>query len=109
CQQQLRHHDLHRRPRLAGCRRRLAAEGLLPSLGTVGDALEKAMCERLIGTMKIEKLNRQPWHSVEDVRAAAFHWIESWYNRRRRHSSLGYLSPLEYESQHYDGHPITNP
>ena len=78
-------------------------------MGTVGDALDNAMCESLIGTMKIEKLNRQPWRSVEDVRAAVFEWIETWYNRRRRHSSLGYLSPLEYESQHYDGHTITNP
>ena len=60
-------------------------------MGTVGDALDNAMCESLIGTMKIEKLNRQPWRSVEDVRAAVFDWIETWYNRRRRHSSLGYL------------------
>jgi putative transposase len=89
--------------------RRLAAEGIVASMGTVGDALDNAMCESLIGTMKIEKLDRQSWRSVEDVRAAVFEWIESWYNRRRRHSSLGYLSPLEYESQHYDGHLITNP
>jgi putative transposase len=89
--------------------RRLAGEGLVASMGTVGDALDNAMCESLIGTMKIERLNRQPWRSVEDVRAAVFAWIETWYNRRRRHSSLGYLSPLEFEGQHYDGHPITNP
>jgi putative transposase len=89
--------------------RRLTAEGLVGSMGTVGDALDNAMCESLIGTMKIEKLNRQAWRSVEDVRAAVFEWIEAWYNRRRRHSSLGYLSPLEFESQHYDGHAITNP
>ncbi len=89
--------------------KRLAAEGIVASMGTVGDTLDNAMCESLIGTMKIEKLNRQPWRSVEDVRAAVFEWIETWYNRRRRHSSLGYLSPLEYESQHNDGHTITNP
>jgi putative transposase len=89
--------------------RRLAAEGLVGSMGTVGDALDNAMCESLLGTMKIEKLDRQSWRSVEDVRAAVFDWIETWYNRRRRHSSLGYLSPLEYESQHNDGHLITNP
>jgi putative transposase len=89
--------------------RRLAAEGLVASMGTVGDALDNAMCESLIGTMKIEKLNRQAWRSIEEVRAAIFEWIETWYNRRRRHSALGYLSPLEYESQHYDGHTITNP
>ena len=89
--------------------RRLAAEGLAGSMGSVGDALDNAMCESMIGTMKIEKLDRQSWRSVEDVRAAVFEWIETWYNRRRRHSALGYLSPLEFESQHHDGHPITNP
>ena len=73
--------------------KQLAAEGIVASMGTVGDALDNAMCESLIGTMKIEKLKRQPWRSIEDVRAAVFAWIESWYNRRRRHSSLGYLSP----------------
>jgi putative transposase len=89
--------------------RRLAAEGIVASMGTVGDALDNAMCESLIGSLKSERLNRQAWRSVDDVRAAVFEWIEPWYNRRRRHSSLGYLSPLEYESQHYDGHAITNP
>ncbi len=89
--------------------RRLAAEGLVGSMGSVGDALDNAMCESLIGTMRIEKLDRQSWRSVEDVRAAVFEWIETWYNRRRRHSALGYLSPLEFESQHNDGHTITNP
>jgi len=89
--------------------RRLASEGLVGSLGTVGDAVDNAMCESLIGTMKIEKLNRQAWRSIEDVPGAVFEWIETWYNRRRRHSALGYLSPLEFESQHHDGHLITNP
>jgi putative transposase len=89
--------------------RGLASQGLVGSMGTVGDALDNAMCESLIGTMKIEKLNPQRWRSVEDVRAAVFEWIETWYNRRRRHSALGYLSPLEYESQHHDGHRSPTP
>ncbi len=71
--------------------------------------LSAAWAPSAIGTMKIEKLNRQSWRSVEDVRAAVFEWIESWYNRRRRHSSLDYLSPLEFESQHHDGHTMNNP
>jgi putative transposase len=58
--------------------RRLAAEAIVASMGTVGDALDNAMCESLIGTMKIEKLDGQPWRSVEDVRAAVFNWIETW-------------------------------
>ena len=73
--------------------RPLASEGLVGSMGTVGDALDNAMCESLIGTMKIERLNRQPWRSIEDVRAAVFESIETWYNRRRRHSSLGSSHP----------------
>jgi putative transposase len=89
--------------------RRLAAAGITPSMGTVGDALDNAMCESLIGKMKIEHLNRYTWKTVDDVTTSVFHWIEAWYNRRRRHSSLGMLSPLEYESQHTNGHPVANP
>jgi putative transposase len=58
--------------------RRLAAEGIVASMGTVGDALDNVMCESLIGSMKIEKLDRRPWRSIEDVRAAVFDWIETW-------------------------------
>jgi putative transposase len=89
--------------------RRLQRAGLTASMGTVGDALDNAMCESLIGSMKIELLNRQAWHTTDDVSTAVFHWIEAWYNRHRRHTSLGMLSPLEYESQHHDGHTMANP
>lgn len=89
--------------------RRLQSAGLTASMGTVGDALDNAMCESLIGTMKTELLNRATWKTVDDVSTSIFHWIEAWYNRRRRHSSLGMLSPLEYEGQHHDGHAVTNP
>ncbi len=89
--------------------RRLAAEGIAASMGTVGDALDNAMCESLIGTLKIERLDRRAYRSVDDVATDVFDWIESWYNRRRRHTSLGMISPLEYESQHYEGVPVTNP
>jgi putative transposase len=82
-------------------------------MGTVGDALDNAMCESLIGTMKIEKLNRQPWRSIEDVRAAVFEWIETWYNRRRRHSSLGLpLTPRvrkPTQRRTPDHQPLTRP
>jgi putative transposase len=86
--------------------RRLTQAGITPSMGSVGDALDNAMCESLIGTMKTELLNRQPWKTIDDVSIAVFEWLEAWYNRRRRHSALGYLAPLEYEDQHHDG--ITN-
>ena len=89
--------------------RRLAEQGITPSMGSVGDALDNAMCESVISTLKREKLSREIYRSVDDVQSAVFGWIETWYNRRRRHSSLGMLSPLEYEAQHYDGHTLTNP
>lgn len=89
--------------------RRLVEAGLHPSMGSVGDALDNAMCESLIGTLKVERLDRRSYSSVDDVALDVFDWIETWYNRRRRHSSLGMLSPLEYESQHYDGITLTNP
>ena len=89
--------------------RRLKDAGITPSMGTVGDALDNAMCESLIGSMKTELLNRQPWKTVDDVSVAVFEWLEAWYNRRRRHSALGYMTPLEYEDQHTDGHQLTNP
>jgi len=89
--------------------RRLKDAGITPSMGTVGDALDNAMCESLIGSMKTELLNRQAWKTIDDVSVAVFEWLEAWYNRRRRHSALGYLAPLEYEDQHTDGHQLTNP
>lgn len=89
--------------------RRLVEAGLQPSMGSVGDALDNAMCESLIGTLKIERLDRHAYRTVDDVATDVFDWIETWYNRRRRHSSLGMISPLEYESQHYEGIAVTNP
>ena len=87
--------------------RRLAEQGIVPSMGSVGDALDNALCESLIATLKREKLRRERYRSIDDVRAAVFAWIEGWYNRRRRHTSLGMLSPLQFEAQHYDGHRLT--
>lgn len=89
--------------------RRLVEAGLQPSMGSVGDALDNAMCESLIGTLKVERLDRSAYRSVDDVATDVFDWIETWYNRRRRHTSLGMISPLEYESQHYEGVTVINP
>ena len=78
-------------------------------MGSVGDALDNAMCESLIGMLKIERLDRSAYRTVDDVATDVFDWIETWYNRRRRHTSLGMISPLEYESQHHEGVAVTNP
>ncbi|WP_425414823.1 IS3 family transposase [Phycicoccus jejuensis] len=50
--------------------------------------------------MQRELLDRRPWTSRVELAAAIFEWIEGWYNPRRRHSTLGYLSPHEYEALH---------
>jgi putative transposase len=57
--------------------RRLKDAGITPSMGTVADALDNAMCESLIGSMKIELLNRQPWKTIDDVSIAVFEWLEA--------------------------------
>jgi transposase InsO family protein len=56
------------------------------------------VAESLFATIKTELLDRRAWPTRTEVRQAIFEWIEGWYNTRRRHSSLGYLSPSTYEA-----------
>jgi putative transposase len=75
----------------------LRAAGLLGSMGRVGSAADNAMMESFFGTLQLELLDRRRWDTRRQLAAAVFEWIEAWYNPRRRHTSLGDLSPLEYE------------
>jgi putative transposase len=68
-----------------------------PSMGSVGDAYDDAMCESFFGTLEAELLDRQRFATPGHARLAVFDYIEGWYNPRRRHSALGYLSPIAYE------------
>lgn len=77
--------------------RRLKEAGLLPSMGSVSDAYDNALAEAFIASLKTELLYRRSWPTRESVRVATFEYIETFYNARRRHSALGYLSPTEYE------------
>lgn len=77
--------------------RRLRAAGLLGSMGTIGDAFDNAMAESFFGTLQLELLDRQRWATRRQLALAIFEWIEGWYNPRRRHTSLGMLSPIDYE------------
>jgi putative transposase len=77
--------------------RELRDSGLVASMGTVADAYDNAVAESFFATLKCELLYRRPWPRREDARRAIFEFIEAWYNRRRRHSTLGYVSPAEYE------------
>lgn len=73
--------------------------GVRPSTGSVGDAYDNAMCESFFATLECELLDRHRFHSHSEARMAVFHFIEGFYNPSRRHSALGYLSPIEYESR----------
>jgi len=61
--------------------------------------LANAVCESFFASLKKEKLNRRSWPTRGDARNAVFAWIEGWYNGRRLHSTLGYLSPADYENR----------
>ena len=71
--------------------------GVMPSMGSVGDAYDNAMAESFFATLERELLNRRRFKTQTQARLAVFEWIEGWYNPHRRHSSLGYLSPVNYE------------
>lgn len=74
--------------------------GLTSSMGTIGDCYDNAPMESFWGTMQIELLNRRAWRTQLDLAIAIDDWIENFYNPARRHSSLGYLTPNEYEDLH---------
>jgi len=71
--------------------------GLRPSMGSVGDAYDNALCESFFATVECELIDRRRFRSQAEARMAVFTFIEGWYNPRRRHSALDYLSPLDYE------------
>ena len=76
---------------------KVRAAGLMPSFGSVGDAFDNAMMESFWSSMQNELLNRKKWMTRVELSNAMFEYIEEFYNRRRRHSQLGYVSPIEYE------------
>ena len=76
---------------------RLREAGLLPSMGSVADAYDNSMAESFVSTLKRELIHRHSWPTRQIARTAIFEYIEGFYNTRRRHSALGYLSPAEFE------------
>lgn len=73
--------------------------GVRPSMGSVGDCFDNALCESFFATLECELLERSRFKNREEARRAVFEFVEGWYNRHRRHSSLGYLSPAEFEKK----------
>jgi transposase InsO family protein len=80
---------------------RLAAAGVAPSVGSVGDAYDNALAESVIGLFKTEVIRRRgPWKGFDDVEYATLEWV-AWFNTQRLLEPLGYLPPAEYEEQFY--------
>jgi len=71
--------------------------GVRPSMGSVGDCFDNAMCESFFATLECELLDRTSFKTQAEARMAVFDFIEGWYNPHRRHSALDYLSPIVYE------------
>ena len=72
--------------------------GVRPSMGSVGDAYDNALCESFFATLECELLERRRFASQAEARMACFSFIEGWYNPVRLHSALGYRSPMAYEA-----------
>jgi putative transposase len=72
-----------------------------PSMGTVGDAYDNAMCESFFATLERELLARRRFQTKAEARMAIFEFIEGWYNPIRRHTRLGRISPIEFERRHH--------
>ncbi len=93
----------------------LAVEGIAPSIGTVGDAYDNALMETINGLYKTECIRTKVFHdgaykTLSDVEYATAGWVQ-WYNTDRLHSTLDYLTPVEFENAHYtslihEGHPV---
>jgi putative transposase len=71
--------------------------GVRPSMGSVGDAYDNALCESFFASLECELLDRYAFKSQSEARLAVFRYIEGWYNPHRRHSALDYQSPVNYE------------
>src|SRR5271165_3858281 len=82
--------------------KRCREAGVRPSMGSVGDAYDNAMAESFFATLECELLDRCRFKTQAEARIAVFDFIEGWYNPHRRHSALGYQSPINYERCYED-------
>jgi putative transposase len=74
--------------------------GIRLSMGSVGDAYDNALCESFFGSLEAELIDRCTWRTHHEARLAVFSYLEMVYNRARRHSALGYVSPTEFERRY---------
>ncbi|PHS73345.1 MAG: hypothetical protein COB22_01240 [Cycloclasticus sp.] len=71
--------------------------GMLPSMSRKGECYDNAVAESFFGTLKVELVDDEDYRTREQAKQSLFEYIEVFYNRQRRHSYLGYVSPHEYE------------
>ena len=79
--------------------KRCRQAGIRPSTGSVGDCYDNAMCESFFATLECELIDRSTFRTHDEARDAIFEFIEGFYNTQRRHSALGYHSPLQFEKR----------
>lgn len=79
-------------------REALALRGITCSMSRKGNCWDNAVVESFFATLKKELFYTQSWADIEQLQSALFEYLEVYYNRKRRHSSLGYVSPEEYET-----------
>jgi putative transposase len=78
---------------------RAKQSGLVPSMGSIGDCYDNAVIEAFWSRMQVEILDRQRWRTRLELANAMFDYLEIFHNRRRRHSALGWLTPIEFENR----------
>jgi transposase InsO family protein len=86
--------------------RRAYDSGLVPSMGSIGGCYDNAVIESFWGRMQTELLNRKRWKTRIELANAMFEYPEIFHNRRRRHSALGMLTPIEFENVHFTRQPV---
>jgi putative transposase len=79
--------------------RRCRQAGVRPSMGSVGDCYDNALCESFFATLECELIDRSTFRDQHEARCAIFEFIEGFYNTHRRHSALGYHSPVQFEKR----------
>jgi putative transposase len=83
--------------------KRLKEIGIVPSMGRTGTALDNAMAESFVATLKTELVHRRRFPDREVAKSTIFEYLEGFYNRRRLHSALNYQSPMNYEEATMEG------
>ena len=80
-----------------GYQQLLKEQSLICSMSRKGECLDNAVAESFFGTLKTELVDHEDYRTKQEAKQNLFEYIEVFYNRQRRHSYLGYISPVEYE------------